>query len=346
MAAKRISALQKAAPATEEPKQGHGGDGQMNRREFLKGSAVVGAGLVTARGLAVFDTAAARSAHCRWGVMATPRAGQSWKQAVVNLERKVHRSYSIIRRYHVWDEPLPTRFESWYARHGRTPYVGWHAFDSSGDPIPWSSIAAGDHDAWIHSQARSIKRWRRPMYLSFHHEPENDTAACGDAADFVAAWNHVHHVFASEHVPNVTWVATLMASTYAGSDGGAGAWLPGRYGLLGVDGYNRGPCAGSDDWRTFEEIFADARRFARRHGRGLFIGEFGSVEQDSCSNGAGDPDAKARWFNHARSTIRAWPEIRAACYSHTAASGNAYWIDTSPQSLKAYRKVGLDPYFT
>jgi hypothetical protein len=337
------AALKDRRGIAEEPTRG---GGMIDRREFLRRSAVIGAGVLASHGLATVEIADAASSHCRWGVMASPRAGQTWSQALTDLEQKVHRKFSIVRRYHVWDEPLPTRFETWYSRHGRTPYVGWHAFDSSGDPIPWASIAAGDHDAWIHSQARALKRWNRPMYFSFHHEPENDTASCGDAADFVAAWNQVHRVFSSVHVPQLTWVITLMASTYAGNDGGAHLWLPARYNLLGVDGYNRGPCDGSDQWRTFAEIFGPAHRTARHRREGLFIGEFGCVEQDSCGNGSGDPDAKARWFSHARSTIKTWPQVRAACYSHTATSGNAYWVDTSPPSLRAYRKVGLDRYFT
>ncbi|MBA3690301.1 MAG: twin-arginine translocation signal domain-containing protein [Actinobacteria bacterium] len=317
----------------------------ITRREFLQGTATV-AGLAAARGLTAYDTAWAGNAHCRWGVMATPRSGETWREAVTHLERKVGRRYSVIRRYHVWNEPLPTKFETWYSHHGRTPYVAWHAFDDSGKAISWTSIAAGDHDRWIHHQARRLKHWGRPMYFSFHHEPENDANVCGSPAEFRAAWDRVRSVFASVHVPRLTWVATLMASTYAGNDGGPRTWLPARYGLLGVDGYNRGPCAGSDAWKTFPEIFGSAHRFARHHRKGLFIGEFGCVEQDSCNNGSGDPDAKARWFDHARSTIKSWPQVRVACYSHTATSGNAYWVDSSPQSLKAYQKVSSDPYFT
>ncbi|MEO8293351.1 MAG: hypothetical protein ABI635_09445 [Actinomycetota bacterium] len=316
----------------------------ISRREFLRRSAVV-AGLTATRGLTLDGIAAAAPAHCRWGVMATPRSGETWREAITHLEGKVGRRFSIIRRYHLWDAPLPTKFETWYSSHGRTPYVAWHAFDSSQKPIHWASIAAGNHDAWIRYQARSLKRWGRPMYFSFHHEPENDVSQCGDPRDFVAAWNHIRRVFASVHVPHLSWVVTLMASTYAGNDGGPKAWLPARYRHLGVDGYNRGPCAGNDQWRTFSEIFGDARRFARYHRRGLFIGEFGCVEQDSCNNNGGDPGAKARWFDNARSTIKNWPEVRAACYSHTATSGNAYWVDSSPGSLKAYRQIGLDPYF-
>ncbi len=320
----------------------------ISRREFLRGSAVVGAGLVTARGLTSYETAMAASgpAHCRWGVMATPRSGESWSEAVMHLERKIGRRFSVIRRYHLWDEPLPTKFETWHSRRGRTPYVAWHAFDRSGDPIRWSSIAAGHHDPWIHAQARSLKRWDRPMYFSFHHEPENDTAKCGDAADFRAAWNHVRQIFKSVNVPHLRWVVSLMASTFNDGDARAKAWLPSRYDLLGVDGYNRGLCAGRDEWKTFAEIFGNARRFARLERKGMFIGEFGCVELDPCNNRSGDPQAKARWFHHARATIKSWPEVRAACYSHTATNGNVYWVDSSRSSLRAYRRVSSDPYFT
>ena len=320
----------------------------MDRREFLKTSAVVGGG-VTASGafewLRSGQALAASSTGCRLGVMASPRNGQTWKTAITHLEHEIGRRFAIIRKYHTWEASIPTQFETWNTHNGRTPYTSWHAIKANGTPLRWASIASGGEDGRIRSQAISIKKWGQPLYLSFHHEPEDDTGICGSAADFVAAWGRVRHIFDAVGVTNVTWIATLMASTYAGNNGGADSWLPSSYDLLGVDGYNRWPCISGQGWRTFAEIFAPAHKVAVRRGHGLFIGEFGTVEQNACGHSSGNPRAKANWFQDSAATIKTWPQVKAACYSHTEAGNFRYWVDTTDSSLAAFRAVSLKPYF-
>jgi hypothetical protein len=48
-------------------------------------------------------------------------------------------------------------------------------------------------------------------------------------------------------------------------------------------------------------------------------------------------------------TLQAWTNVKLAMYSHTLGSFDgfpeAYWVDTSAQSLAAYSTVGSRPYF-
>jgi len=285
---------------------------------------------------------------CRWGAFASPRSGQDGQTAVRALETLIGRKLAITRHYLEWNAALPGSFIDWSATHGRVPYVSWHT-----RPLTWKTVASGRQDVWIKKQAESIKAAGYPMYFCFHHEPENEPSL-GGAADFAAAANHVRDVFDRVGVANLTWVITLMASTYAGGSGGPEPWLPNHtnYDLLGVDGYNRFPCLLKRDrhpWRSFAELFGPARSFALAKDKRLFVGEYGCVEQNACGYPSGHPRAKKRWFLDAGSTLESWPEVKAVVYSHTQAYhqgfAEAFWVDTSKYSLDAFKTVGGDPYF-
>jgi hypothetical protein len=325
----------------------------MDRRQLLKTAAVASVGLIP--GMRAPGTRAAgditaelarRRSGCLWGANAEPRGGEDGRTAITHLESMIGRRLAISRHYVKWDYPLPDSFQAWSVAKGRIPYVGWHAETMAGQTVPWSSIAAGDHDNWIRHQATSIRASGYKMFFCFNTEPENDTEK-GGSTEFVAAYSRIRDIFRSLRVRNLRWVVTLMAATYEGGNGGADAWLPSSFRYCGVDGYNRFPCFGNE-WQSFRALFAPARHVARVHGKGVFVGEYGCPEQDCCGNTSGDPGAKAAWFHEAAKTIKAWPEVKAVIYSHVYSDQFqcAYWVDTRPTSLAAFRHVGLKPYFS
>jgi hypothetical protein len=325
----------------------------MDRREMLRLSALAGLGLaVPVRAVGAEDTRVRTARHrstgtgCFWGAYAEPRGTEDQKTATTNLERAIDRRLAVTRHYAKWDDPLPSDFQRWSAARGGIPYVAWHAETTTDGPVAWSSIAGGQYDDWIAHEARSLRRWGHRVFFTFHHEPENDPDA-GNASEFVAAYDRIRGIFRQHRVTNLTWIVTLMASTYRGGNGGPGAWMPSGFRYCGVDGYNRYPCFG-DQWETFRTVFAPARHFAKAHRKGLFIGEYGCPEQDCCGNASGDPGAKATWFREAARTIKSWPEVKAAVYSHVYSDQYQceYWVDTRPTSLAAFRRVGLKPYFS
>lgn len=112
--------------------------------------------------------------------------------------------------------------------------------------------------------------------------------------------------------------------------------VPPDFDLLGVDGYNRYV---SRQWSPFETMFVPAREAAVAVGKGLMIGEYGCAEQGT------NAEAKAAWFTDAGNTIESWQRCLAAVYSHSYSTnyGRAYWVDTTPSSLSAFRAVGLGP---
>jgi hypothetical protein len=319
----------------------------VNRRELLLCGAAAAAGTTLLGSNGLWSPTRARAAgHCLWGVHAEPRGTQSAQSALTGFEKMVGRKMAVQREYFAWDVDLPTPGMEWTVSQGRVPYAAWHAYlhTVNGPAVQWRSIANGSQDARIQAQAQRIKAFGAPMYLCFHHEPENCSPRCGTAADYKAAFEHVRTVFDSEGVTNVTWVMTLEAVTYQGHHGGVLAWEPDPsfYDYVGVDGYNRWPVSGHS-YRSFTDLFNAARAHAILRQKPMAIGEFACVEQ--VKNGKGDPTGKAKWLTNAGQVLESWPEVQFACYSHVQSPGLAYWVNTSASSLAAYKAVGNNAYF-
>lgn len=98
---------------------------------------------------------------------------------------------------------------------GRMPMITWEPFDPTApdqDRYPLADIAAGTSDAYLRAQATRIREVGRPVAVRFAHEMNASWYPWGAGvngntpADYVAAYRHVHDLFAAEGVRNVTWV--------------------------------------------------------------------------------------------------------------------------------------------
>jgi hypothetical protein len=323
----------------------------MERREFLRNTALTGAGIALA-GSAGWPDPALASASCLFGAHALPRGSQATqKESTLALEAEIGRKLGVFRRYSYWDEPPPDQTHLWAAQGGRIPYISWHAYTRNRTYIPWASIARGTHDAYIRSVGKGLASFGHPVFFNFHHEPENDPKN-GSPSEFKAAFEHVRRIFDAQGAKNLTWICTLMGTTYRGRNGGAGTWLPpsSYYTYVGSDGYNRWPRISQPPWRSFAEIFGAAHTKSVQLGKHLFVGEYGCVEQVTPSHPSGDPQAKADWFKGAAATTKTWGNVVALSYSHAVATFSGklmpYWADSSAVSLNAFKGVGLSSYFS
>lgn len=304
----------------------------MDRREFLTRSALVGATLGVAGRLVLPDISSAATRNILWGANCLPKAGQDDQiEAVRDMERRLGRDFDTAHYRMKWNVPLVNSFTTWAVASGHVPLLSWFTRKKSG-MVRWDSIAAGDHDDWIRTQARNLKAQDWRGYFAFHKEPENE----GNAADWKAAFNRVHNIFDDVGVTGFKWLVTLTGATYGGRNGGPGAWLPARWDVLGVDAYNRNFCGSSNGWRSFTEVFGDARNYARSRSKNLFIQEYGCVESTS--------GRKADWIDNARSVLKDWPEVIGVSWNHEA-TDCVYWIDSSTSSFNAFKNMGQDPYF-
>lgn len=272
------------------------------------------------------------------GSWVQPLDGGSRREALVAREREIGRTYAIDHQYYRWDSPIPTAHEAWTADAGRIPFVSWNARKNNGTVTTWAHIASGAEDAWIAARADAFRAFGRPVYLSFHHEPENDVPMFGQPSDYVAAFRHIVDVFRARGATNVTFVWTMMAWWF--EDGGrvASQFYPGDgyVDVVAADGYNWYPGKTGSRWRSFQDVMRSAYTFASARGKPFMAAEYG-VQEDPAV-----PGRKADWFRDILRVIDAWPSLIALVYFD---SDKIYpWMpDTSPSALSGYRDLASAP---
>ena len=264
----------------------------LDRRDFLKRSAAVGA---AAMGLSVFglgETSSFAGSSTRWwGSLAQPSGpGPLGCGARARAEGRAPVRHD--------PSPLPV---------GQRPRQQVHAVGSEhraqadprlerqlGSNNLWNSIASGSQDRRITQQARSLRSAGWDTFITFHKEPERE----GTPADFRAAYDRIHRIFNNVGVRKATWIVTLTAATY--NAGTAAQWLPSRYDLLGSMATAAAGCGA--DWKSFTKRSLRRVAFARARGQNLYMVEVGCTEGGSGRKAAGSTTLARRSSTGPRSS--------------------------------------------
>src|SRR5205085_6381419 len=125
----------------------------MDRREFLKTSALTGAAVAFPGWVVGRAAWGATQPGCLWGAYVRPRGTETPQSAIAAFETKIGRRLSITRHYLNWFDELPGPYVEWSASQGYEQYISWHALGHQGGGISWKAIAAGKYDKWIREQA-------------------------------------------------------------------------------------------------------------------------------------------------------------------------------------------------
>ncbi len=349
-------------------RRAHRTPGALRRRLITTGIAVVAAAAVVAGGTAVIlgRHSAASSAggtngyHLPTGPLPpvahdslTPSSGVlfgAWvkpaagftdadqESGIRGFERAIGRKLAIDSLYVAWKNPMPMGLANWDLKRGSIPMISWGGASSK-------RILAGRYDSWIRAEARQLKSLPGPVLLRWFPEMNNPFYAktIGSPAQFIAAWRHVHTIFAQVGAKNVHWVWNPSGAGFA--TGSTERFYPGNayVNWIGVDGYNWAPRLPKVSWRSFAQIFAAFYQWAAHQGKPLLVGEFGAVE--------GKPEAKAAWFRQAGRQLRAeFPRIRAIVYFNSIHENFGVVFDwkvtSSRSSLAAFRAIAHAPYFS
>lgn len=219
---------------------------------------------------------------------------------------------SLFIRY---DSTWTARGVQQLAAAGLTPFVTlepWHVAAGAHAPDPGDSLAAllsGRFDDALTRQARALATSPRPIYLRFAHEMNADwypwsMGENGNTPEqYVAAWRHVHALFARvAPTLQVRWVFAPAALGPGRDAAGLQRLYPGRdvVDVLGLTGYEHG---GSSPWQTFGPT---VRAVSRLGPQPLVLAEIG-VE------GAG----KSAWLRSLGTYLLRSPRIRGFVYFDT-----------------------------
>src|SRR5438093_773541 len=271
-----------------------------------------------------------------------PHNGLDRRTAVTNFEALIGRPLAVERVYYKWDDVFPNGDDYWSRDQGRTLYISWNA--AYGDQCAtWADIAAGLYDSDIDAKASAFIAFGSPVIFSFHHEPTtyNQGEICGRPEDYKAAWRHIRDRFEADGVTNLTYAWTMTAKSFENEN--AEPYYPGDdvIDIVAADGYNWYSCEfHPGPWRSIEQIFSSFHDFGVSHGKRMVIAEYGSGEDDAL------PGRKAQWFTDGADILKRWPEIKGISYFNVGNGGACdRYVDTSPDSLAAFRTMGFEPYF-
>ena len=117
----------------------------------------------------------------------------------------VGRNPNLLGQYVEWNSPFDETGAARAANYGALYYMAWEPFGTT-----VASIADGGSDSYVRGFAKAVAAFGGPVALSFGHEMNGNWYPWGitqaTPAQFVAAWRHIHDVFAAAGATNVIWV--------------------------------------------------------------------------------------------------------------------------------------------
>lgn len=181
--------------------------------------------------------------------------GPPWDRKLTRFIHATGVHPQIVAQYLPFGDPYNPARACRVARAGGELLIQW-------DPMRISlhRIASGEWDNYITRFARDVRAAQLPVVLSFGHEMNGNWYPWGythvSPRTFIAAWRHLHRLFATAGASNVTWCWDVnhWSPALAGQAPNYGIspprwWWPGaRYvNWIGLDAYYETP---SETFRT------------------------------------------------------------------------------------------------
>lgn len=226
-------------------------------------------------------------------------------------------------------------------QQGAIPFFSWssQSIPSTLDEpnFQLADVIAGTYDSYIRDWATEAKQWGHPFFLRFNWEMNGNwfpwaEGVNGNApGESVAAWRHVHDIFAAVGATNVSWVwcpnvdpgnkMQDIASLYPGDE---------YVDWTSLDGYNWGP-ARPGGWKTFDELYSSTYHRivdSIAPSKPMVIGEVGSTESGG---------SKATWIEEMLSELPTeYPMIRGLVWFEKYDDGMDWPIETSAAAISAF----------
>jgi hypothetical protein len=273
---------------------------------------------------------------------------------VEDVEKAVGRPFDFVYRYHDVNDVVPDAEERQLVHQGRLLHIAiaardFHAGSPSG--VPWADIARGKFDKTLSAQARGIASLKVPVFVTFEQEANQRAklGVRGSAADFKAAWRHLHELYRSAGATNAVWTWVMTGS--ARNLGRAASLWPGNdvVDWISWNVYNQSGChGGTDDMKKFKSFAEELKPFydfVKRRGpsigmdtsKPMMISETGSVRYSEA------PEVSADWYAAIPTTLRRYPQIKAVGLWDSVSDTCNYVFDSDPRTVAGVRKAGLDP---
>ena len=160
-------------------------------------------------------------------------------------------------------------------------------------PGSWASVASGDRDDWLDDVLKGLAQVDGPVFMAFHHEPENDLTLPGHTPGTWKQMQQRARDRAARIAPEVTIVPVLMQWTFNPESGRKPEeWLLPDFAMLGVDVYNIWSPADPKVWSEFADLLAQVRAFVPQD-QAIIVPEFGTPPDPL------DPQRASEWLRGA-----------------------------------------------
>jgi hypothetical protein len=193
---------------------------------------------------------------------------------MAGFKRALGKRPTIVKGFLGWNSPFNQAWAKSVQATGALAQVEW---EPHGQRL--KDIAAGRSDAYVSQFAKDVKQTGVPIVLSFAHEMNGYWYDWGtkkaSAADFVAAWKHLHQIFAQQGATNVKWLWSPNA-IYPMPKVKLKPYYPGDdfVDWVGVIGYYRG----DPRYSTFATIFTPTLdQIAAFTKRPVLLSEVGAI---------------------------------------------------------------------
>jgi mannan endo-1,4-beta-mannosidase len=226
---------------------------------------------------------------------------------------------------------------------GAIPFFSWASDSYPVSPeqpdFQLADVIEGKYDSYIRAWATAAKNWGHPFFLRFNWEMNADwfpwaAEANGNSpSEYVAAWRHVHDIFAAVGATNATWVWC----PYAKPDGDTrslSSLYPGDEYVdwTCMDVYNWGTSASAEHaWRSFSSIAGPTYREITESiapSKPMMIGETASAEAGG---------SKAAWIEEMFDALAGeFPQVRGLIWFDKEEAGEGWPIGSSPAAREAF----------
>lgn len=182
---------------------------------------------------------------------------------VRSFGQKIGKSPNLVAIFESFDDAFAAAQVRQVHESGALAVIRWEPYN-----VPLRDIAVGKHDAYVRKFATSIRTLNLPIALTFAHEMNGHWYTWGTknntASEFVAAWQHLHQIFAEQDARNVIWTWTPNVNNYLRQVPLRPLYPGDAYvDWVGMDGYYaiHGP-------KTYQKLFgptiAEIRRFTAK----------------------------------------------------------------------------------
>ncbi len=111
----------------------------------------------------------------------------------------------LVGQYLAWGSSFDPQAVAAAWAYGAMYYIAWEPYDTT-----VQAIGDGQSDGYITRFAEAVRALNLPVAISFGHEMNGNWYPWGttgtSAAQFVAAWRHIHNLFVQAGASNVIWV--------------------------------------------------------------------------------------------------------------------------------------------